>query len=315
MVRLDIALVVSLLPRLGHSGPVNAQCRTVHVRKEFRDLTALEWEAFRTAYLSLQNLPHPDPAVKGRSEWDYWTQMHIDHMMLAHNHPLFFPWHRAYILALEQRLQKSQPNLTLPYWDWTADYAAPLQSPIMRSAYGLDVQPNGHGDCRYQRALFQPHCLLRDYDPANFTTYYSPSALDAIIQRESDYDSFRRLIEMVPHAIIHTSLGGRHGDMAGMNSPNDPIFFIHHATVDYIWWIWQGLDPSRLHAYAGDTSAALDPFGIRISDVLDASRTCVTYQPYSGNPILRPRPQQKGTLSFDDASPPSRHLPRSALGP
>ena len=31
--------------------------------------------------------------------------------------------------------------------------------------------------------------------------------------------------------------------MAAMSSPNDPIFFMHHAQIDRIWAIWQRNHP------------------------------------------------------------------------
>jgi tyrosinase len=31
-----------------------------------------------------------------------------------------------------------------------------------------------------------------------------------------------------------------------MNSVNDPLFFMHHGGMDYMWGIWQEVDPSRL---------------------------------------------------------------------
>lgn len=26
-------------------------------------------------------------------------------------------------------------------------------------------------------------------------------------------------------------------------SPGDPAFYLHHAMIDRVWWIWQQLDP------------------------------------------------------------------------
>lgn len=35
-------------------------------------------------------------------------------------------------------------------------------------------------------------------------------------------------------------------------SPGDPAFFIHHAMIDRVWWIWQLQDlDTRLSAVAG----------------------------------------------------------------
>jgi tyrosinase len=38
------------------------------------------------------------------------------------------------------------------------------------------------------------------------------------------------------HNRVHVWVGG---DMSPGTSPNDPIFWLHHANVDRIWWNWQ----------------------------------------------------------------------------
>ena len=37
----------------------------------------------------------------------------------AHAQPAFLPWHRQFLHKFEQELQKIDPNVTVPYWDWT----------------------------------------------------------------------------------------------------------------------------------------------------------------------------------------------------
>ncbi|WP_347177239.1 tyrosinase family protein [Parafrankia sp. EAN1pec] len=41
----------------------------------------------------------------------------------AHGGPVFLPWHRMYLLRMEQQLQRhsGDPDTTLPYWDWVTD--------------------------------------------------------------------------------------------------------------------------------------------------------------------------------------------------
>lgn len=35
-------------------------------------------------------------------------------------------------------------------------------------------------------------------------------------------------------------------------SPGDPAFYLHHAMIDRVWWIWQLQDlENRLHAVTG----------------------------------------------------------------
>lgn len=54
----------------------------VLVRKEYRDLSMDEWNRYVNAVLSLQQQPSPDG--NSYSEYDYWTQIHITHMMQSH---------------------------------------------------------------------------------------------------------------------------------------------------------------------------------------------------------------------------------------
>jgi tyrosinase len=33
------------------------------------------------------------------------------------------------------------------------------------------------------------------------------------------------------------------------NSANDPVFFMHHGGMDYLWAMWQEQDPKRIYEY------------------------------------------------------------------
>jgi tyrosinase len=35
------------------------------------------------------------------------------------------------------------------------------------------------------------------------------------------------------------------------SSINDPLFFMHHAMIDYVWWTWQNKKPQNLYALNG----------------------------------------------------------------
>ncbi|KAI9594607.1 hypothetical protein BDF19DRAFT_444212 [Syncephalis fuscata] len=71
-------------------------------------------------------------------------------------------------------------------------------------------------------------------------------------------------------------------------SPNDPIFWLHHAFVDKQWSDWQRLRPRNSQAYGGinqDGSPArpsdqLQPYPYRVLDVLDTRDLCYTYAPF-----------------------------------
>lgn len=203
-----------------------------------------------------------------------------------------------FLSLLEKRLQKISPNVTIPYWDWSHDWAAPLNSPIFSSARGLDVNVGPGGDCRYRRFFPRRHCLVRNYDPLNFTAFYPSETIDALVRSARNYDEIRQRIEWVPHGIVHSAVGGDNGDMTFMHSVNDPIFWLHHANVDRLWWEWQksGLKRSRRNAllnplfdYRGQTndgqqvtiSDMLNPFGLTVNDTFLIETFCYAYTPFS----------------------------------
>jgi len=190
------------------------------------------------------------------------------------------------LLALEQRLQQINPNLCVPFWDWSYDWISPLSSPIFssRSMYKLDVKLSSSGDCRYKRNVPYFHCLSRQYSSYRFSKYYSSKSVAQMIITETNYDDFRKMIEYGPHGQVHNSLGG---DVASMYSPNDPIFFLLHSSLDFIWWQWQQLNTDvRYSEYVSGLDEILPPFDVSIGDMVNADGLCYTYQPYSKNTVL-----------------------------
>lgn len=51
------------------------------------------------------------------------------------------------------------------------------------------------------------------------------------------------------HGAGHYSIGGDAGDV--YSSPVDPVFFLHHAMVDKLYWLWQALHPEQANTIAG----------------------------------------------------------------
>jgi len=89
-----------------------------------------------------------------------------------------------------------------------------------------------------------------------------------------DYIDFQAYFESLngTHIGAHLILGG---DMTGLCSngavapacvagpkwtPNDPLFFMHHAMVDKIWFDWQNKHPQNFYAYAGGSISAASNF-------------------------------------------------------
>jgi tyrosinase len=77
---------------------------------------------------------------------------------------------------------------------------------------------------------------------------YTKEVIASIHQLPS-FKEFASELESRPHGAVHTAIGG---DMMPSTSPNDPIFFMHHAQVDRLWALWQQEDPEvREKDYSG----------------------------------------------------------------
>ena len=62
------------------------------------------------------------------------------------------------------------------------------------------------------------------------------------------------------HGAGHLSVGGDAGHMSDIYaSPGDPLFYLHHTTIDHEWWKWQNVDPE---ARLKDATGPILPFGI-----------------------------------------------------
>lgn len=71
-------------------------------------------ETFRDAMrqiLALNAAPHD------RRSYNNMALIHQNHCQ--HGWELFLPWHRAYMYEFEQNLRDFNPDVMLPYWDWT----------------------------------------------------------------------------------------------------------------------------------------------------------------------------------------------------
>ena len=85
-----------------------------------RDLAQLQ--VLRDAVAILKAKDGSTPAADG---WFAIANPHIEHCFTGDSREIhfcrwFLPWHRAYLLAMERRLQNvvSEPKLRLPYWNW-----------------------------------------------------------------------------------------------------------------------------------------------------------------------------------------------------
>jgi tyrosinase len=228
------------------------------VRKSVSRLTAEERSRFVEALLQLKRDGHYDEMVS----------VHVRAMVdirpdPAHGASAFLPWHRYCLRHLEYHLQAVDSSVTLPYWDWTRD-RSPTGLPWTEDFMGDGGRdPNGRvltgpfsGTKRWPIRIKdwrgQPDFLTRFYrDPDAMlpkrwrllrTLEITPYDSRPWNWRTRSRDSFRAALETSLHNIVHVVVGG---NMAGAASPNDPVFYLHHAMVDRIWAMWQKRHPTE----------------------------------------------------------------------
>ncbi len=249
------------------------------IRKSVNNLTPQEKKDFIEALLQLKKDGRYDEYV----HWHHAVMIPTilpyephdpDYRNGAHRGPSFLPWHRAFLAAVEKDLQQINPNITIPYWDWTVD--SELSDPKSALIWSDDFMGGNGVESDQWRVAKGPFAfnkgnwnipvghdgpaLLRNfastvnslptkddlkltmseylYDTPNYNS--SPftigfrNRLEGWITKRGDYRVATTSSQM--HNRVHLWVGG---SMMPMTSPNDPVFFLHHCFVDKIWADWQ----------------------------------------------------------------------------
>ncbi|WP_285374233.1 tyrosinase family protein [Pseudomonas sp. lyk4-TYG-107] len=190
---------------------------------------------YSTAVQRMKALDQSDP--KNPMSWNNQALIHQNYC--PHSNWWFLPWHRAYLFYFESICQSmlGDPDFRLPYWNWTRDRSIPAafwdkKSPLFHS--NRDLNPNDEVDGDVTGSSVIDKILKNNVDALHFS-----GATTSDNQRES---SFAGTLESTPHNGIHQFIGG---DMGTYLSPQDPIFWLHHANVDRLWRSWSALHENR----------------------------------------------------------------------
>ncbi|KAK3689474.1 hypothetical protein B0T22DRAFT_480684 [Podospora appendiculata] len=98
---------------------------------------------------------------------------------------------------------------------------------------------------------YNPRCLSRDLSPI-FSKNLRPTNVSKLLDGAADLGAFNLELDAAPggvHGNGHFQMGTVALDV--YTSPNDPIFWLHHAQVDRLWAIWQNLAPNRTYQVWG----------------------------------------------------------------
>ncbi|KAL3098847.1 hypothetical protein niasHT_024601 [Heterodera trifolii] len=211
------------------------------IRKEYRMLSDMERSRFHAAMKT----------IKQNGEYDKIARIHADPTIGggAHGGPAFLPWHREYIKRLEIALRQVDPSVALPYWDSTIEdrLPTPKDSHMFTTDFMGDTDAAGNlvkgdfagwrtttGKANVLRKLGADGHGFRDTEINWFLQQTSPEMIFGYSapQQGCTVTTNYNLIEYT-HGNIHLFIGG---DMAEQSTAaNDPIFFLLHSFVDFIW--------------------------------------------------------------------------------
>ncbi|KAL2212969.1 Di-copper centre-containing protein [Sarocladium strictum] len=239
------------------------------VRREWGDLSVAERKEYSKAVQCLQNKPAKTPsnvAAGAKSRFDDFVVTHIQQTGTIHNTANFLAWHRYYTWAYETAL-RDECGYTgyQPYWNWDRYANDPVNSPIFDGGEGsLGGNSNG-GGCAQTGPFdelkvnmgpgynlnYNPRCLKRDVQRRFAQQCTADKTMSVLnensITRFQDHMQYSNGI----HAGGHFTIGGDPGGDV-FTSPGDPVFYLHHAMIDRVWWIWQLQDlDTRLSAVGG----------------------------------------------------------------
>ena len=198
------------------------------VRKDHRTLTADEQNRFLNAFTQINAMNALGPLVDIHSNASH--QMHAN--------PRFLPWHRIYLLRMEELLMSVDPTVCIPYWNSSDEQAFPSWlagfTPTVNLASG-------------------PHTVTRNIGNIAFLP---GAAAVAAAMANGTFNAFAPSLEGI-HNSGHVWVGGSMSMI--LTAPTDPVFWMHHAEIDRIWSLWQAANPGQHPPLAG-AAATMDPW-------------------------------------------------------
>jgi len=233
-------------------------------RRNHLRLNAAERKVLVDAVLALKNdvdsVLHPGQ----QNRYDDFVEVHKNAMTgpgmfhpMPHYTSLFFPWHRVVLRQFEPALQKAanDPTLSLPYWDWDMSGSS---SPFTTDFLGGDgdAAQGGRvviGSFAYSTGKFPIRLwdgpggdpwLRRQFGEDASASLPSASDIAAGVAKTPYWPGpscFLNVAEVALHDPVHRWVGGNMGDAT---SPNDPVFFLHHAHLDLLWERWKTQHPA-----------------------------------------------------------------------
>ncbi|KAI1149787.1 hypothetical protein F4825DRAFT_35715 [Nemania diffusa] len=244
-------------------------CANPNIRFEWDDYSTSDKQAFVGAIQCLIKKAPSGRFSPSKNRYEDFVRLHQSYAPNIHSASTsqqthkFLLWHRYFVWAFEQVLRDECGfNRAMPWWDekkWAGKFA---QATIFTTQYfgTLSGATNGAGTCVTNGAfaglqsnlgpgqtINNPHCVQRAVTEST-TAQTGVSSYNTCLARTT-YPDFHSCVEFTFHAQGHNGIGATMAD--AIASPGDPVFFMHHLYVDYVFRKWQLVDVSRRTTISG----------------------------------------------------------------
>ena len=189
--------------------------------------------------------------VPWKACYDSLIAIHRQHFSNGiHGIAFFLPWHRWYILALENLLRQIDCHVTVPYWDWSLEPTTWQNSIVWATndcglgGNGVPANGNAVGTGPFRTGQWQ---LTPSANNGPLRRSFNGNVPDcasvATGQRAgvAQFNTWHVFISSTLHDSVHCRIGGT---MCSIDSANAPEFFLHHGFIDKLWLDWQNRGPA-----------------------------------------------------------------------
>ncbi|KAL4866978.1 hypothetical protein BDV12DRAFT_198707 [Aspergillus spectabilis] len=249
-------LFVLVVSSLARTIPRDGTCTSLNQRKSWTALTTLEKAEYILAERCLMKHPPVVGTIEGaQTVWDELHHTHIWQGNYIHYVGHFLPWHRYLVRTHELLLQRLCGYTgAQPYWDEVTDWeSGPLhEASIFDPVFGFGGDGVGEERCiqdgpfrdatlRMRAGGNEEYCIGREFNESVFE-WASRAHIEECFAIP-DYTTAWECYNLYLHSAGHAAVGGVMFNP--IESNGDPIFYLHHAYLDRLWWQWQQADPGR----------------------------------------------------------------------
>ncbi|KAK0462538.1 Di-copper centre-containing protein [Desarmillaria tabescens] len=240
------------------------RCTSPETRVEWTTLSSEQKTAYFNAELCLYAAPARTSIPGVVSRYDDLVGVHstqsntTDLGDLWHPTGQFLAVHRYYVHTHATLLRRECGYRgPIPYWNEVPDAGAFANSTTILDFGGEGEESSGYivpsGPFANLTVHLGPgmsntdHRLTRKGDARN-SLQVNQTYVDSVMSATT-FAQFQNSLSRSLHGAGHGGIGG---DMINiLTAPNDPLFWMHHGYLDYVWWKWQGRNMTRIHDLVG----------------------------------------------------------------